>query len=134
MTNCPVVSDSGWWCSSPFLSHRASVCPKTICVVMWPVRLDTECCYVPTVVVPIYLLAFLHAFVLLGWQEPGQATGAHSVTWIRSYDCWFNPQSHQVPKNIIYIAASSGPNDVAKKKGTVPVKAEHELIELHSWK
>ena len=49
---------------------------------MWPVRLDVERCYLPTVVVPIYLLAFLHAFELLGWQELGQVTGAHSVAWI----------------------------------------------------
>ena len=60
--------------------------------------------YLPTKVVPIYLLAFLHAFELLDWQELGQATGAHSVAWIRSYDGWsydlaaqrllpFNPQS-----------------------------------------
>ena len=66
----------------------------------------TECCYLPTVVVPIYLLAFLHAFELLGWQELGQATGA--VAWIQSYDCWssdlaaqrllwFNPQPHHAP-------------------------------------
>ncbi|XP_072851515.2 fibronectin type 3 and ankyrin repeat domains protein 1 isoform X1 [Pogona vitticeps] len=43
-----------------------------------------------------------------GWQELGQATGAHSVAWMRSYDCWssdlaaqrllrFNPQRHHVP-------------------------------------
>ena len=64
--------------------------------------------YVPTKVVPIYLLTFLHAFKLLGWQELGQATGAHSVLWIRSYGCWssdfaaqrlvqFNLQHHHVP-------------------------------------
>ena len=57
----------------------------------------------PIEVAPIYLLAFLHAFELLGWQELGQATGAPSVAWIRSYDGWpsdpaaqrllrFNPQ------------------------------------------
>ena len=28
-----------------------------------------ECRYLPTEVIPIYLLAFLHAFELLGWQE-----------------------------------------------------------------
>ena len=71
-------------------------------------QLDTERHYLPTVVVPIYLLAFLHASELLGWQELGQATGAHSIAWIRSYDCWssdlaaqrllrFNPQHHHVP-------------------------------------
>ena len=71
-------------------------------------RLDTECRYLPTVVVPIYLLAFLHAFELLGWQMLGQATGAHSVPWVQAYDCWssdlaeqrlrqFNPQRHHVP-------------------------------------
>ena len=60
--------------------------------------------YLPTVVVPIYLLAFLHAFELLGRQE----LGAHSVMWIRSYDGWssdlaaqrllqFNTQHHHVP-------------------------------------
>ena len=38
--------------------------------------------YLPTEVVPIYLLTFLHAFELLGWQELGQAMGAHSVVWI----------------------------------------------------
>ena len=65
--------------------------------------------YLPAVVVLIYLLIFLHAFELLGWQELGQATGAHSVVWIRSYDCWssdlaaqrllwFNPQRHHVPQ------------------------------------
>ena len=49
-------------------------------------RLDTEHCDLPTEVVPIYQLTFLHAFKLLDWQELGQATGAHSVTWIRSDD------------------------------------------------
>ena len=68
-------------------------------------RLDMKCSYLPTVVVPVYLLAFLHAFERLGWQELGQATGAHSVVWIQSYDCWssdlvaqrllqFNPQCY----------------------------------------
>ena len=76
-------------------------------MVTWPACLDTERCYLPTVVVPIYLLEFLHAFKLLGWQELGQATGAHSVAWIRSYDCrssdlaaqrllQFNPQRHHM--------------------------------------
>ena len=70
-----------------------------------------EHCDLPTEMVPIYLLAFLHAFELLGWRELGQATGAHSVAWIRSYDCWtsdlaaqrllwFNLQCHHVPTNI----------------------------------
>ena len=53
-------------------------------MVTWPVQLDTERHYLPTVVVPIYLFAFLHAFELLGWQELGEATEAHSVLWIRS--------------------------------------------------
>ena len=77
-------------------------------MVTWPARLDTEGCYLPNVVVPIYILTFLHAFELLDWQELGQTTGAHSVTWIQSYDCWssdlaaqrllqFNPQQHHVP-------------------------------------
>ena len=74
-----------------------------------PARLDTERLYfLPTVVVPIYLLTFLHAFERLGWQELGQVTGAPSVAWIQSHDCWssdlaaqrlvrFNPQRHHVP-------------------------------------
>ena len=49
-------------------------------MVTW--RLDTERRDLPTKVVPIYLLTFLHAFELLGWQEVGQAMGAPSVTWI----------------------------------------------------
>ena len=64
--------------------------------------------YLPTVVVHIYLLTFLHAFEQLGGQELGQATGAHSVAWIRSYDSWcsdlvtqrllwFSSQCHHVP-------------------------------------
>ena len=48
-------------------------------MVTWPARLDTERRDFPTEVVPIYLLTFLHAFERLGWQELGQATGAHSV-------------------------------------------------------
>ena len=55
---------------------------------MCPARLDMEHCYLPTKVVPIYLLTFLHALEQLGWQELGQVTGAHSVVRIRSYDCW----------------------------------------------
>ena len=51
-------------------------------MVMWPAQLDMEHRYLPTEVVPIYLLAFLHAFELLGWQELEQATGAHSIAWI----------------------------------------------------
>ena len=70
LTFSPVVSDSRVRCSSPFPSHRASVCPKTVSVVMWPEQLDMEHHYLLTEVVPIYLLTFLHAFELLGWQEP----------------------------------------------------------------
>ena len=51
-------------------------------MVTWPAQLDMERRDLPTEVVPIYLLAFLHAFEWLGWQELGQATGAHSVVWI----------------------------------------------------
>ena len=77
-------------------------------MVTWPARLDTERCDLPMMVVPIYLLAFLHPFERLGWQELGQATGAPSVAWIRAYDCWssdlaaqrllrFNPERHYIP-------------------------------------
>ena len=87
-------------------------------MVTWPARLDTERRYLLTVVVPIYLLAFLHAFQLLGWQELGQAMGAHSVVFIRSYDRWpsdlaaqsllrFNLQCHHVS----YLAEGI-PNEV----------------------
>ena len=56
-------------------------------MVMWPAQLDTEHCYLPTEVVPIYLgTCILHALKLLGWQELGQVTGAHSVVWIRTDD------------------------------------------------
>ena len=40
-------------------------------MVTWLARLDTEHRYLPTVVVPIYPLAFLHAFKLLCRQELG---------------------------------------------------------------
>ena len=64
--------------------------------------------YLLTKEVPIYLLTFLHAFELVGWREMGQVTGAHSIIWIRSYDCWsfdlaaqrllwFNLQRHYSP-------------------------------------
>ena len=43
---------------------------------MWPAGLDTERRYLPTKVVPICLLAFLHALELLGWQELGQSDGS----------------------------------------------------------
>ena len=77
-------------------------------VVTWPALLDTECHDLPTKVVPIYLLAFLHAFERLGWRELGQATGARCIAWIQSYNCWssdptaqrllrFNIQCHRVP-------------------------------------
>ena len=55
---------------------------------MWPAQLDTERHDLPTEVVLIYLLAFLHPFELQGWQELGQAMGARSVAWIRSYNSW----------------------------------------------
>ena len=87
----PVMSDSRGQCSSLFPSHRASVCLKTVSVVTWPVQLDTECRYLPTEVVPIYLLTFLHAFELLGWQELGREMEA----WIRSYDCWSSDSAEQ---------------------------------------
>ena len=57
-------------------------------MVTWPAQLDTERHSLPIVVVPVYLLTYLHAFELLGWQELGQAMGAYSVAWIQSYDCW----------------------------------------------
>ena len=57
-------------------------------MVTWPARQDMECHYLPTEVVPIYIYLHLHDFELLGWQDLGQATGAHSVMWIQSYDCW----------------------------------------------
>ena len=103
---------------------------------MWPVRLDTECHYLPTEVVPIYLLTFLHAIELLGWQELGQVTGAYSIAWIRSYNCWssdlaaqrllqFNPQRHHIPyfstnKNIYVV--------LALKEKTIP--PYHHLFHL----
>ena len=66
--------------------HFQATEPAFVCrqfsVVTWPVQLDMEHCYLPTVVVPIYLLAFLHAFELLGWKQLGQPTGAHSIVWI----------------------------------------------------
>ena len=77
-------------------------------MVTWPAQLNMECRYLSALVVPIYLLAFLYAFELLGWQELGQVMGAHSVMWIRSYNCRssdlaaqrllrFNLQHHHVP-------------------------------------
>ena len=76
---------------------------------MWPAQLNTEHHDLPTEVVPIYQLVFLHAFELLGWQDLGQVTGAHSIAWIRSYNGWssdlaaqrllqFNPQHHHIPE------------------------------------
>ena len=64
--------------------------------------------YLPTEVVPIYLLTFLHDFEWLGWQELGQAMGAPSIVWLQSYDFWssnlaaqrllgFNWQRHHIP-------------------------------------
>ena len=56
---CPVVFDSRGQCSSPFPSHRASVLSEDN--LPWShgqCDLDTERCYLPTEVVPIYLLAF----------------------------------------------------------------------------
>ena len=125
MTFSPVMSDSRAWCSSPFPSHRASICPKTVSMVTWPARLDTERRYLPTKVIPIYLLTFLHAFELLGWEELGQATGAHSVTWIQSYNCWssdlaaqrllrFNSQCHHIPH--LKYSGTSLHNNLAKKR------------------
>ena len=56
---CSVVFDSRGRCSSPFPSHRASVLSADN--LPWShgqCDLDTERCYLPTEVVPIYLLAF----------------------------------------------------------------------------
>ena len=56
---CPVVFDSRGRCSSPFPSHRASILSEDN--LLWSHGqgdLDTERCYLPTEVVPIYLLAF----------------------------------------------------------------------------
>ena len=63
---------------------------------MWSARLDTERRDLPTVVVPINLLTFLHAFEQLGWQELGQSTGAHSIAWIQSSDSWSSDLAAQV--------------------------------------
>ena len=52
----------------------------------WSARLEMERHYPPTLVVPIYLLTFLHAFKLLAWQELEQAMGAHSIAWIQTAD------------------------------------------------
>ena len=84
-------------------------------MVTWPAQLDMECHYLPTVVVPIYsIYSHLHAFKLLGWQELGQATGAHSIVWIQSYNCWssdlaaqrllqFNSQQHHILLNHLNV-------------------------------
>ena len=56
---CPVVFDSRRRCSSLFPSHRASVLSEDN--LPWShgqCDLDTERCYLPTKVVPIYLFAF----------------------------------------------------------------------------
>ena len=56
---CPVVFDSRGRCSSPFPSRRASILSEDN--LPWShgqCDLDTERCYLPTEVVPIYLLAF----------------------------------------------------------------------------
>ena len=56
---CPVVFDSRGRCSSPFPSHRASVLSEdNLPLSHGQCDLDTERCYLPTEVVPIYLLAF----------------------------------------------------------------------------
>ena len=82
---------------------------------------DTEHCDLPTEVVPIYLLAFLHTFELLGWQELGQATGAHSVTWIRTVDLLtlqprgflqFNMQHHHVPLAALHTEMQMNSTDL----------------------
>ena len=87
---CPVVSDSRRWCSSPFPTHRASVCLQTILRghVASVTRHGTPFTFPLRWSLFIYLhFCILHAFELLGWRELGQETGAHSVVWIRSYDC-----------------------------------------------
>ena len=53
---CPVMCDSRGRCSSPFPSHRASVLSEDN--LPWSYGqcdLDTERCYLPTKVVPIYV-------------------------------------------------------------------------------
>ena len=83
----PVVFDSRGQCSSPFPSHRASVLSKDN--LPWShgqCNLDKNAVTFP----PrwsLFIYSHLHAFELLGWRKLGQATAAHSVTWIRSYDC-----------------------------------------------
>ena len=94
--------------TSLFPTHRASVCPKTI--FRGPVTSMTRHGMpLPSHHGGTYLsIRILHAFEPLGWQELGQAMGAHSVTWIRSYNCRssdlavqrllrFNLQRHHIP-------------------------------------
>ena len=76
---------------------------------------------------------------MLGWQELGQATGAHSVVWIRS-DClssdlaaqrllWFNSQRHHVSFHLEELLAK-----LAKDMLLLEVKDMTLLIQMMTQK
>ena len=136
MTICPVVSDSRGRYSSPFPTHRASVCLKTTLRghVASVTRHRTPLTFPPRWYLFIYSqFCILHAFEPLGWWGLRQVTRAHSVTWIQSYDCrssdlaaqrlqWFNPQCHHVPS---YLELS---NQSSHKKSSIVTCALAEIL------
>ena len=105
---CPVVFNSRGWCSSPFPSHRASVLPKDN--LPWShgqCDLYTEHCYLPTEVVPIYLLAFACfrtarlAVTETKWRELTPLRGFDLTTagllTLQHRLLRFSPQRHHIP-------------------------------------
>ena len=104
----PVVFYSRGRCSSPFPSHRASVCLNTI--FRGHMALDTERCYLPTKVVPIYLLAFA-CFRTARLAGAGTSDGRSllrvdsilrllGLLTLQHRLLWFSPQCHHVPGHI----------------------------------
>ena len=73
---CPVVFDSRGWCTSPFPSHRASVCTKTI--FHGHVASATQTRNAVTFPLKWSLLIYLHlhAFEPLGWRGAGTSNGS----------------------------------------------------------
>ena len=90
----PVVSNSRGRCTSRFQAVQPALVQRQFLLSRGQHDYRTLF-YLPTKMVPIYLLSFAcfqTARLARRWDK---VTGGHSVAWIRSYDCWSSDPAAQ---------------------------------------